>query len=65
MFCLAHINLFHPHIEWEQQLFACGLGLYYSEVRCRTGSLFNPILAHNFNDGLIVTAQYFVSLHVR
>ncbi len=53
-----------PHINWEQQLFAFGLGIYYSAVYYRTGSLLNPILAHNFGDGLVVTAAYLVYLHL-
>jgi membrane protease YdiL (CAAX protease family) len=65
IFCLAHINPLHPHISWEQQVWAFGLGIYYSTVYYRTGSLLNPILAHNFGDGLVVTAQYLVYLHLR
>ena len=64
LFCLAHINPLHPHIDWEQQFFAFGLGLYYSEVYRRTGSLLNPILAHNFSDGLAVTLQYLIYFHL-
>jgi len=60
LFCLAHINPLHPQIYWPQQLFAFGLGIYYSVVYHRTGSLLNPILAHNCADGLIVTAIYLV-----
>jgi membrane protease YdiL (CAAX protease family) len=40
--------------------------MYYSAVYYRTGSLLNPVLAHNFSDGLVVTAQYlFYYLHLR
>jgi uncharacterized protein len=65
LFCLAHINPLHPQISWEQQIFAFGLGLYYSEVYRRTGSLLNPIVAHNFADGTAVTLQYLVYFHLR
>jgi len=58
LFCLAHIDPLHPHINFPQQLFCFGLGIYYSVVRHRTGSLLNPILAHNLGDGMIVTAIY-------
>ena len=64
IFCLAHVSPLPPHINWEQQLFAFGLGIYYSAVYYRTGSLLNPILAHNFGDGLVVTAAYLVYLHL-
>jgi|CZKI01.1.fsa_nt_gi membrane protease YdiL (CAAX protease family) len=60
LFCLAHIDPLHPHIYWSQQLFAFGLGIYYSMVFHRTGSLLNPILAHNVTDGMIVTAIYLI-----
>jgi membrane protease YdiL (CAAX protease family) len=65
LFCLAHIDPFHPHVYWQQQLFAFGLGMYYSIVRHRTGSLLNPILAHNFGDGLIVSAMYLLYFSLR
>jgi membrane protease YdiL (CAAX protease family) len=65
LFCLAHIDPFHPHIIWQQQLFAFGLGMYYSIVRHRTGSLLNPILAHNFGDGVIVSAAYLLYFALR
>jgi membrane protease YdiL (CAAX protease family) len=58
IFCLAHINPFHPQVFWDQQLWAFGLGLYFSTVYHRTGSLLNPILAHNYSDGLVFAAQY-------
>src|ERR1035438_4405344 len=60
LFCLAHIDPLPPHIYWSQQLFAFGLGIYYSMVFHRTGSLLNPILAHNVTDGMIVTAIYLI-----
>jgi len=60
IFCLAHINPFHPQVFWDQQVWAFGLGLYFSTVYYRTGSLLNPILAHNYSDGLVFTAQYLV-----
>jgi membrane protease YdiL (CAAX protease family) len=59
IFCLAHIDPFHPHVFWDQQVWALGLGLYYSAVYYRTGSLLNPILAHNYSDGLVFTATQF------
>ena len=65
LFCLAHINPLHPHIYWQQQVLAFGLGLYYSIVRHRTGSLLNPILAHNAGDGMIVTALYMLYFSLR
>jgi uncharacterized protein len=58
LFCLAHINLLHPHPSWAQQVWAFGLGIYYSTVYYRTKSLLNPILAHNFSDGIIFAALY-------
>ncbi len=58
IFCLAHIGLFHPHFDWPQQVLAFGLGIYYSTVYYRTKSLLNPILAHNFSDGIIFTSLY-------
>jgi membrane protease YdiL (CAAX protease family) len=64
LFCLAHINPLHPHVNWPQQLFALGLGIYYSIVRHRTGSLLNPILAHNAADGMILTAIYLLYFHL-
>jgi membrane protease YdiL (CAAX protease family) len=64
IFCLAHISPLHPQVNWEQQLFAFGLGIYYSTVYYRTGSLLNPILAHNFGDGFGVTAAYITYLHL-
>jgi len=66
LFCLAHVDPFHaPHLYWPQQLFAFGLGLYYSIVRHRTGSLLNPILAHGFGDGIIVSAMYLLYFALR
>jgi CAAX protease family protein len=58
IFCLAHVDPLHPHVDWLQQVWALGLGLYYSTVYHRTGSLLNPILAHDFADGLVVTVPY-------
>ena len=65
IFCLAHINPFHPHVYWPQQVFAFGLGIYYSAVYHRTGSLLNPILAHNYGDGLIFVALYLLYAWLR
>jgi uncharacterized protein len=65
LFCLAHIDPLNPHFYWQQQLFAFGLGMYYSIVRYRTGSLLNPILAHNFGDGIIVSAMYLLYFALR
>ena len=65
LFCLAHVDPFDPQIVWQQQLFAFGLGMYYSIVRHRTGSLLNPILAHNFGDGIIVSAMYLLYFALR
>ena len=56
IFCLAHID--SVHINWAQQLFAFGLGIYYSTMYQRTGSLLNPILAHNYSDAVISAAGY-------
>jgi membrane protease YdiL (CAAX protease family) len=47
-----------PHLSWTQQFFAFGLGIYYSAVYHRTGSLLNPILAHNFWDGVAVASWF-------
>jgi uncharacterized protein len=59
IFCLAHVNLFQaPHISWSQQVFAFGLGIFYSAVYYRTGSLLTPILAHNFWDGMVFVMWY-------
>ncbi len=58
LFCLAHVDPIHLHIYWPQLLFAFGLGIYYSTVREKTGSLLNSTLAHGISDGLIVTAIY-------
>jgi membrane protease YdiL (CAAX protease family) len=58
IFCIAHVDVLHWHVSWLQQLFALGLGLYYSIVYHRTGSLLNPILAHNYGDGIIFVALY-------
>lgn len=59
LFCLAHVDFVHsPHINWSQQFFAFGLGLYYSAVYHRTSSLLNPILAHNFWDGTAVASWF-------
>ena len=63
IFCLAHID--SVHINWAQQLFAFGLGIYYSTMYERTGSLLNPILAHNYSDGIINTAEYAVYFWLR
>ena len=60
IFCLAHINLLHPHVHWDQQVWALGLGLFYSAVYYRTGSLLATILAHNYSDGMMFAAQYAV-----
>ena len=56
IFCIAHVDSIH--VNWAQQLFAFGLGIYYSTVYHRTGSLLNPILAHNYSDGIIYVALY-------
>jgi membrane protease YdiL (CAAX protease family) len=56
IFCIAHVG--SVHVNWPQQAFAFGLGLYYSTVYHRTGSLLNPILAHNYSDGIIYVALY-------
>jgi membrane protease YdiL (CAAX protease family) len=58
MFCLAHINLRHPQLDWGQQIWVFGMGIYYSTAFYRTKSLLNPILAHNFSDGLVFTVVY-------
>ena len=58
LFCLAHIpNWRHPQVAIDQQMIVFYLSLYASIAYYRTRSLFTPILAHNFNDGLFVTAQ--------
>jgi membrane protease YdiL (CAAX protease family) len=59
IFCIAHMDVLHHwHVSWLQQLWALGFGLYYSIVYHRTGSLFNPILAHNYGDGIIFISLY-------
>ncbi len=58
IFCLAHVDIFPPHVNWVQQAAAVILGLYYSTVYHRTGSLLNPILAHNFSDGLVFSILF-------
>ena len=65
IFCLAHINPLHPHVYWLQQVFAFGVGIYYSAVYHRTGSLLNPILAHNYGDGLIFAVLYVLHAWMR
>jgi membrane protease YdiL (CAAX protease family) len=58
LFCLAHVpNWRHPQVAIDQQIIVFCLSLYASIAYYRTRSLFAPILAHNFNDGLFVTAQ--------
>ncbi len=61
IFCLAHVDVLHFHIDWLQQLWAFGFGLYYSAAYHRTGSLLNPILAHNYGDGIIFASLYLLS----
>lgn len=56
IFCLAHIDGWP--VNWPQQLFAFGLGIFYSVVYQRTGSLLTPMLAHNFSNGIIMVALY-------
>lgn len=58
LFCLAHVpNWRHPHIAIDQQVIVFSLSLYASVAYYRTRSLLTPVLVHNFNDGLFVTAQ--------
>jgi membrane protease YdiL (CAAX protease family) len=58
IFCLAHVSGWP--VYWPQQLFAAGLGMYYSIVYHRTGSLLTPVLAHNYSNGIITAALYAV-----
>ncbi len=51
LFCLAHVNFRSWHVDWGQQFFAFGLGIYYSTTYHRTRSLLGSILSHNFSDG--------------
>lgn len=58
IFTIAHINykLFPfeiTHLYAPQLVLAFVLGLYYSVSFHRTGSLLNPILAHNFSNGIL------------
>lgn len=62
IFTVAHINfrLFPfeiTHLYAPQLALAFVLGLYYSAVYHRTGSLLNPILAHNFSNGTLATSE--------
>jgi uncharacterized protein len=59
IFCLGHVNPLHaPHVIWSQQFWAFALGIYYSAVYHRTGSLLAPILSHNFWDGTVFAAWF-------
>lgn len=58
IFTLVHINfriapLTITHLYLPQLVLAFVLGIYYSAVYHRTGSLLNPILAHNFSNGTL------------
>jgi membrane protease YdiL (CAAX protease family) len=58
IFTLVHINFrLDPfeitHLYVPQLILAFVLGLYYSIVYHRTGSLLNPILAHNFSNAAL------------
>lgn len=58
LFCLAHVpDWHHPQVAVDQQVIVFCLSLYASIAYYRTRSLAAPVLAHNFNDGLFVTAQ--------
>jgi CAAX protease family protein len=59
VFCLGHVNPLHaPHVIWSEQFWAFALGIYYSAVYHRTGSLLTPILSHNFWDGIVFAAWF-------
>jgi membrane protease YdiL (CAAX protease family) len=63
IFTLAHVNFtFIPfrliHADALQLITAFVLGIYYSIVYHGTGSLLNPILAHNFTDGIVFSFLY-------
>lgn len=45
-------------VNWPQQLFALGFGIYHSAACHGIGSLWNPIPAHNYRDGIITLAAY-------
>ncbi len=58
LFCLTHVpDWRHPQVAIDQQVIVFCLSLYASSAYYRTRSLAAPIMAHNFNDGLFVTAQ--------
>lgn len=65
IFCLAHVSFAPPYVNWWQQAFAFGLGIYYSTVYHRTGSLLNPMLAHSFGDGIVFVALYLLYWFMR
>jgi membrane protease YdiL (CAAX protease family) len=58
IFCLAHINLRHPQLNWGQQISVFCLGIICSTAFYRTKSLLSPILVHNFSNGLVFTVLY-------
>jgi membrane protease YdiL (CAAX protease family) len=63
LFSVAHVGLsFAPLcVTWfssAQLLTTFVLGLHFSAMYYKTGSLLHPILAHNIGDGLVVTYMY-------
>jgi membrane protease YdiL (CAAX protease family) len=63
LFALSHVGLSVTPvcITWfsaEQLVTAFVLGLHFSAIYHKTGSLLHPILAHNIGDGMIVTVVY-------
>ena len=65
IFVVAHVGFrLSPfeitHLQPLQLVQAAVLGLYYSAVYYRTGSLLNPVLAHNFSNGTLWVSEYLV-----
>jgi hypothetical protein len=67
IFTLAHINFklvpFEiTHLYVPQLILAFVLGLYYSVVYHRTGSLLNPIVAHNFSNATLYISTLILNI---
>lgn len=62
-FLFAHLRWNQePFFYWWQMAWSAVLGLYYALVFHKTKSLLNPILAHNYSNGVFVILLIIMSL---
>jgi membrane protease YdiL (CAAX protease family) len=64
LFALAHLSSFWQGRFWMalgQQIYAFALGILYAYWREKSGSLWAPILGHNFSDGVEYSLMFLMT----